>query len=138
MYINMQDADSCWCGPDPTLMSRHVSCHQVSQAVNAWREMPSAVETAGVPEGSSRPSQDIRATVGMTGVTTVIARPAAGSASAAAASLPSDDDNDDGGLELVGEQTLDEVLEVSHRWTGLLCRIQQMQPLHCQQLSRII
>ena len=103
---------------------------QVSQAVNAWRDLTDAAATAAEAEaeaqGATRPSQDIRATVGMTGVTTVnarlaspsavssaIARSAAPSAApTAAAAAAADDDDSDDGLELVGEQTLDEVLAV--------------------------
>ena len=97
---------------------------QVSQAVNAWRDLTDAAGTAAEAQGATRPSQDITATVGMTGVTTVnarlasssavssaIARSAAPSAAPTAAAAADDDESDDG-LELVGEQTLDEVLAV--------------------------
>lgn len=43
-------------------------CLQVSQAVNAWREMPTAAEAAASSSGDARPSQDIRRTVGMSGI----------------------------------------------------------------------
>ncbi|DBA83686.1 TPA: hypothetical protein ACH3X1_016793 [Trebouxia sp. C0004] len=100
--------------------------HQVSQAVNAWRELADAAATAAEAQGATRPSQDIRATVGMTGVTTVNARLASPSAvssaiarsaaPSAAPTAPAADDNDsDDGLELVGEQTLDEVLAERRR-----------------------
>ena len=99
---------------------------QVSQAVNAWRDLSDAAATAGGTEGSIRPSQDIRAAVGMTGVTTTnagaasrsavtsaIAHSTAPAAAVAASAAAAADDDDDDGLELVGEQTLDEVLAVS-------------------------
>lgn len=100
---------------------------QVSQAVNAWRDLTDAAATAAEAQGATRPSQDIRATVGMTGVTTVNARlaspsavssatarsaaPSAASTAAASAAAANGNDSDDG-LELIGEQTLDEVLAV--------------------------
>ena len=105
-------------------ISKRSSCFlpslQVSQAVNAWREMPTAAEAAE-SEGGSRPSQDIRRTVGMSGVTTVNAGegPSPASASkpststaAAAAAAPAEGDDDEDEIEVLKEQSLDEVLEV--------------------------
>ena len=88
---------------------------QVSQAVNAWREMPSAEEAAA---GASQPSQDIRRTVGLSGATTVVADQQRPPTSAAAASKPSTsaaaaEDDDDDEIEVLKEQSLDEVLAVS-------------------------
>ena len=101
----------------------------MSQAVNAWRGLLNAADTANQAEGAAGPSQDIRSTVGIRGVTTVITRPptcsappaaAAGAAAASkaasaarSAAAAADADDDDDGLEVLGEQTLDEVLEVS-------------------------
>lgn len=77
--------------------------------------MPTAAEAAE-SEGGSRPSQDIRRTVGVSGVTTVNAdeRPSPGPASKpstfTAAAAEDDDDEDE--IEVLKEQSLDEVLEV--------------------------
>ena len=97
---------------------------QVSQAVNAWREMPTAAEAAASTGGSQRP-QDIRRTVGMSGVTTVNAggQPSPASASkpsssSAAAAAAEDDDDDE--IEVLKEQSLDEVLEVRPFFAELL------------------
>ena len=84
--------------------------------MNAWREVPTAAEAAA-SAGGSRPSQDIRRTVGMSGVTTVNA---GGQSSPASASKPSTstaaaaatEDDDDDEIEVLKEQSLDEVLEV--------------------------
>ena len=85
--------------------------------------MPTAAEAAASTGGSQR-SQDVRRTVGMSGVTTVNA---GGQPSPASASKPStssaavataeddddgDDDDDDEEIEVLKEQSLDEVLEV--------------------------
>ncbi|KAL3138929.1 hypothetical protein ABBQ32_14197 [Trebouxia sp. C0010 RCD-2024] len=91
--------------------------HQVSQAVNAWREMPTAAEAAASSSGDARPSQDIRRTVGMSGVTTVCAggqqhSPASASkpsTSTAAPAASADDEDDE--IQVLKEQSLDEVLE---------------------------
>ena len=101
-------------------LSSKLSALQVSQAVNAWREMPSAGKAAAsASAGATRASQDIRRTVGMSGVTTVTAGGPQSPPSTAAASKPStssaaaaaDDDDDD--IEVLKEQSLDEVLAVS-------------------------
>ncbi len=107
---------------------------QVSQAVNAWRDLTDAAATAAEAQGATRPSQDIRATVGITGLTTVNARLASPSAvssavarsagpSAAPKAAAADDDDSDDGLELVGEQTLDEVLAVCVQLFSVLTRL---------------
>ena len=80
--------------------------------------MPTAAEAAASTGGSQR-SQDVRRTVGMSGVTTVNAggQPSPASASkpstsSAAAATAEDDDDDDEEIEVLKEQSLDEVLEV--------------------------
>lgn len=88
---------------------------QVSQAVNAWREMPTAAEAAE-SAGGSRPSQDIRRTVGVPGVTTVNAEerpsPASASKPSTSTAAAAEDDDDEDEIEVLKEQSLDEVLEV--------------------------
>ena len=111
----------------------------MSQAVNAWRNLPSSAEAAQAADGATRPSQDIRSTVGLTGVTTVSSpaaqshcAPATASASGARApkaAAAADSDSDDS-LELVGEQSLDEVLEVSLCRKCLLVLFLYLHPLY--------
>lgn len=96
---------------------------QVSQAVDAWRAMPSAAQAAVMSPGGSRvrPTQGLTAAIpgpaNMPRSSPAIPRspaasPAAATAgpSSAAAKAAADDDSDDG-LEVMGEQSLDEVLE---------------------------
>ena len=92
--------------------------------------MPTAAEAAE-SEGGSRPSQDIRRTVGVSGVTTVNAGKGSSPASASkpststAAAAPAEDDDDEDEIEVLKEQSLDEVLEVRSIFdcavTGLTC-----------------
>lgn len=78
--------------------------------------MPTAAEAAASTGGSQR-SQDVRRTVGMS-VTTVNAggQPSPASASkpstSSAAAATAEDDDDDEEIEVLKEQSLDEVLEV--------------------------
>lgn len=91
--------------------------------MDAWRAMPTAAQAALSPGGSNslRPTQGLTAAIPgpanmPRNAATMPRSPAAASPSAAAASpskaaaKPADEDSDDG-LEVVGEQSLDEVLE---------------------------
>lgn len=75
---------------------------------------------ASASTDASRPSEDIRRTVGLTGVTTVNAGRSQSQTPAATASKPSTstaaaaaEDGDDDDIEVLKEQSLDEVLAVS-------------------------
>ena len=105
------------------LLSPHpcLAVLQVSQAVDAWRAMPNAAEAAVMSPGGHnvRPTQGLTAAVpgpsNMPRSSPAVpcspaTSPAAARTSAAAANAASDNDSDDG-LEVVGEQSLDEVLE---------------------------
>lgn len=96
-------------------------CIQVSQAVDAWRALPTAGQAALSPGGHGlNPTQGLTASISgpanMPKSAATMRRSPAGPPStsaapsaSAAANAPGDDSDD--GLEVVGEQSLDEVLE---------------------------
>ena len=99
--------------------------------------MPTAAEAAASTGGSQR-SQDVRKNVGMSGVTTVNAggQPSPASASkpstSSAAAVTAEDDDDDEEIEVLKEQSLDEVLEVRSfradiQWAFHACPIKRSE-----------